>query len=38
MLSNILSSCQAIMPQITVGGDLIVNLVHLGFLGKQLKT
>lgn len=26
MLSNILSSCQAIMPQITVGGDLIVNL------------
>ena len=34
MLSNILSSCQAIMPQITVCGD----LVHLGFLGKQLKT
>lgn len=26
MLSNILSSCQAIMTQITVGGDLIVNL------------
>mgnify|MGYP004456903053 len=26
MLSNILSSCQAIMPQITVCGDLIVNL------------
>ena len=26
MLCNILSSRQAIVPQITVGGDLIVNL------------
>lgn len=26
MLSHILSSCQAIMPQFAVGGDLILNL------------
>lgn len=26
MLTGILSSCQAIMPQFAVGGDLILNL------------
>ncbi len=38
MLTAFLTSLTAIMPQININGDVNFTAVHLGFLGKRLKT
>ena len=38
MFAAYLTSLALIMPQININGDINFTAVHLGFLGKQLKT